>query len=177
MTTEDMLILDGVASEEFKVWMQTRPRPARLLGRAVPTSLDDLTYGELAMLQSCGDSSLDAIVCFCRVIIGVDDVRKILRCDAAQMAGFVFWVAAEVERIGRLFASVQRPPTPEEIQAGIYKLKHDPFKTADWYARRMGITKHEDAMSTKWIYYYKCMEADNELEEFRSKLSKIRMTK
>ena len=23
MTTEEMLILDGVASEEFKVWMQT----------------------------------------------------------------------------------------------------------------------------------------------------------
>lgn len=173
MTTEEMLILDKVATPAFREWMLTRPRPGRILGRAVPATLDDLTYGELAQLQMCGDSSLDAITCFCRVILGVEDIRKILRCDAEQMAGFIIWVTAEVERIGKLFASVQRQPTPEEVQAGIYNLKHDPFKTADWYARRMGITKHEEAMNTKWIYYFKCMETDNENDEFRRKLNKI----
>lgn len=177
MTTEEMLILDGVASEEFKVWMQTRPRPARMFGKDVPATLDGLTYGELVELQMCGESTSGALISLCRVILGVDNVRKILRCDAGAMAGFIFWATSEVERISKLFASVQRPPTPEEIQAGIHTLNFGAFGTADWYARRMGMTNHDEAFATSWIRIYQCLKMDNELEEFRSKLSKIRMTK
>lgn len=178
MTTEEMLILDGVASPSFKEWMQTRPRPARMFGKDVPATLDGLTYGELVELQMCGESTSGALISLCRVILGVDNVRKILRCDAAIMAGFIFWATSEVERISRLFASVQRPPTAEEIQAGILKIDTDPlFDLADWYALRMGMTNHDDAFNTKWIRIYKCLSKDRGLEDFRSNLTKIRMTK
>lgn len=177
MTTEEMLILDGVASEEFKVWMQTRPRPARMFGKDVPATLDGLTYGELVELQMCGESTSGALMSLCRVILGIEDERKILRCDAGLMAGFIFWATSEVERISRLFASVQRPPTAEEIQAGIHTLNFGAFGTADWYARRMGMRSHDEAFATSWMRIYQCLKMDNELEEYRSKLSKIRMTK
>lgn len=177
MTTEEMLILDGVASDEFKEWMQTRPRPARMLCKDVPATLDGLTYGELVELQMCGESTWGALTTLCHTILGVDNQRKILRCDASLMAGFIFWATSEVERISRLFASIQRPPTPEEIQAGIHTLNFGAFGTADWYARRMGMTSHDEAFATKWMRIYQCLKMDNELEEYRSKLSKIRMTK
>lgn len=177
MTTEEMLILDGVASPSFKEWMQTRPRPTRMFGKDVPATLDGLTYGELVELQMCGESTSGALTSLCRVILGVDNVRKILRCDAAIMAGFIFWATSEVERISRLFASVQRPPTAEEIQAGIRTLNFGAFGTADWYARRMGMRSHDEAFATSWMRIYQCLKMDNELEEYRSKLSKIRMTK
>lgn len=177
MTTEEMLILDGVASEEFKKWMKTRPRPARVLGRAVPDTLDDLTYGQLVEMQMCGTSVGEAIVCLCRIILGIGNERSILRCDAATMAGFIFWATSEVERISKLFASVQRPPSTEEVQAGIHNLQFGAFGTADWYARRMGLKTHDEAFFTKWVRIYQCLKMDNELEEYKSRLTKIRMNK
>lgn len=175
MTTEEMLILDKVASQSLKEWMESRPRPARLLGRDVPATLDSLTYGQLAELQMCGTSSDDAILCLCRVILGIDNVRKILRCDAEAMAGFIFWATSEVERISKLFQSIQRAPTPEEIRAGIHTLQFGAFGTADWYARRMGMKNHDEAFNTAWLRIYKCMEQDNKLEEYRNRLTKIKM--
>lgn len=177
MTTEDMLILDSVASDDFKQWMESRPRPAKMLGKRVPATLDDLTYGELARLQVCGTSTGDAIRCLCSVILGVNNERKIMRCDAEKMAGFIFWATAEVERISKLFASVHRAPTAEEIQAGVQALQFGPFGTADWYARRMGMHDHDTAFATKWVRIYQCLKIDNALDDYRSKLNKIRMNK
>lgn len=175
MTTEEMLIYDKVASQAMKEWLESRPRPARMLGCDVPATLDGLTYGQLTELQMCGTSSGEAIMCLCRVILGIDDERKILRCDAEQMAGFIFWATSEVERISKLFASIQRQPTPEEIRAGIHNLQFGAFGTADWYARRMGMTNHDEAFDTAWVRIYKCMEQDNKLEEYRNRLTKIKM--
>lgn len=174
MTTEEMLILDGVASEGLREWMKTRPRPFRVLGHAVPDSLSDLTYGQLVELQMCGTTTADAVLCLCRVILGITDARKVMRCDAGVMAGFIFWATAEVESISKLFTAVQRQPTPEEIQAGIHNLQFGAFGTADWYARRMGLKDHDEAFATKWVRIYQCLKMDNELEDYRTKLTKIR---
>lgn len=177
MTTEEMLIFDGVASAELREWMQSQPRPLCVLGRAVPESLDSLTYGELIELQMCGSTITDAVLCLCRVILGITNTRKVMRCDAGIMAGFIFWATAEVERIGKLFANVQRQPTAEEIQAGIHTLQFGAFGTADWYARRMGMTSHDDAFATKWVRIYQCLKMDNELEDYRNRLTKIKQSK
>lgn len=177
MTTEEMLIIDSVASDEFKEWLKSRPRPDKLLGKVVPTSLDDLTYGELAKLQMCGTTAGEAIVSLCEIILGINNVRKIMRADADKMAGFIFWASAEVERISKLFAAIQKPPTPDEIQAGVLDLNFGAFGTADWYALRMGMTNHDDAFATKWIRIYECMKKDSQLEAYRERLSKIKMNK
>ena len=47
----------------------------------------------------------------------------------------------------------------------------------DWYARRMGMTNHDDAYNTKWIRIYRCMKKDTRDERFRERLSKIKMNK
>lgn len=177
MTTEEMLILDSVASDDFKEWLKARPRPGKLLGKVVPATLDDLTYGELVKLQMCGTSPEEAIICLCDVILGVRNARKIMRCEASVMAGFIFWATGEVERISELFASTQKPPTAEEIQAGIYDLNFGAFGTADWYALRMGMTNHDDAFATKWIRIYQCLKKDSQLDGYRERLSKIKMNK
>ena len=65
-------------------------------------------------------------------------------------------------------------PTAEEIRAGINKMNFGVFGMIDWYARRMGITDHEEVMSVPWVRVYKCLDMDSQTNEYHKRLTKIR---
>ena len=85
------------------------------------------------------------------------------------------WVAREVERINKLFASASVPPTPEEKKAGYDRLNFGLFGLVDYYALRMGITDHEAVERVPWVRVYKCMDMDARRMVVERRLRKILM--
>jgi hypothetical protein len=57
--------------------------------------------------------------------------------------------------------------------AGIEKLNFGMFGLADWYARRMGISDHDEAFNTPWLRIWQCRKNDIEEAEYRDNLQRI----
>ena len=108
----------------------------------------------------------------CRVLLGLDE-RKVMRSEAYDVLAFVFWAAREVERINKLFASTNVPPTPEEKQAGADKMNFGMFGLIDYYAQRMGITDHEAVEYVPWVRVYKCLDMDAQRIRMDRRLRKV----
>ena len=72
-----------------------------------------------------------------------------------------------------MFADINRKPNADEIAAGVESLKYGAFGVVDWYARRMGISDHDDVMSVKWFRIYECMRIDTETREYERRLRDI----
>lgn len=173
MTTEEMIIIDKVATAEWADHIKQQPKPAVLLGVAVPDTLNGLTYGQLLELQSVSAEAREALPMICRVVLGVDDADKVMACDAEPMAGLFNWVVSEVQRIGKMFDDASRKPTADEIAAGIKNKRQSPIRMIDWYARRMGITNHDDVLSVKWVIIYECYANDNDDDAYQRRLAKV----
>lgn len=101
------------------------------------------------------------------------DEKQVLRADATEILGFVYWVAKEVKRINKLFASTNVPPTPEERQAGVDRLNFGFFGLVDYYAQRMGISNHEEVECVPWIRVYKCLDMDAKRVMFERRLRNV----
>ena len=136
-----------------------------------PSTLNDLTLGELMQLQGIS-SEREMILVPCRVLLGLDE-RKVMRSEAYDVLAFVFWAAREVERINKLFASTNVPPTPEEKQAGADKMNFGMFGLIDYYAQRMGITDHEAVEYVPWVRVYKCLDMDAQRIRMDRRLRKV----
>ena len=78
-----------------------------------------------------------------------------------------------MERIGKLFKSLESDKTSEEIRAGIEKLDFGAFGLVDWYAKRMGIVDHEEVFATPWQRIYQCLKIDHENAEFEKRYRNI----
>ena len=89
------------------------------------------------------------------------------------MIGTVNMIQSEMERIGKLFASLHSERTSEEVNAGIDRLDFGTFGIVDWYAKRMGIVDHEDVFKTPWVRVYQCLKIDHENMEFEKRYRKI----
>ena len=70
---------------------------------------------------------------------------------------------------------MQSKPTAKEKQAGVEKLQFGLFGILDWYAKRMGITDHDDVLTVPWLRIYKCMDMDNKVEQYQRRLNDISM--
>ncbi len=92
---------------------------------------------------------------------------------AVDCLRFVWQVKTELEKITKLFNAIQHKPTAEEVQAGVDKLSHGFFGTADWYARRMGITDHEEVFQTNWMRIYQAMKIDFDNNQFERNYRRI----
>ena len=82
-------------------------------------------------------------------------------------------VKDEMERIGKLFQSLQGEKTSEEIRAGVNNLDFGVFGVVDWYAKRMGIIDHEEVFNTPWQRIFQCMRIDHENNEFERRYRDI----
>jgi len=87
--------------------------------------------------------------------------------------GIVNMVEREMERIGRLFQSLQGGTSGDEVAAGIDRLDFGAFGIVDWYARRMGIVDHEEVFALPWQRIFQCMKIDHENNEFEKRYRKI----
>lgn len=167
-----MLLIEPCATPDFRAWIESQPRPNKMCGRDVPTSLNDLTFGDLTALSAEGNNIFVAVNA-ARVVLGVKSRRRVLREPASTTAGFLNFVRAEAERINKLFATVNRKPTADEIAAGVESLQFGAFGVIDWYACRMGIQNHDDVLSVKWVRIYECMRIDAERSEYQQRLREI----
>ena len=82
-------------------------------------------------------------------------------------------VMEKMERIGKLFKSLQGDHSSDEVAAGIERLEFGAFGIVDWYAQRMGIIDHEEVFATPWARIFQCMKIDHEQGEFEKRYRKI----
>lgn len=175
-TMADLLVLNDVVSESFKETLSNAERPAKLYGKVVPETLNGLTYGQLIELQEATDPITQIAAC-ANAVLGVNDMNVIMAEDGVASFGFLLWIKRELERINGLFKELEYQPTPEEVQAGYYSLRGGRFATLDWYARRMGITNHDDVLAVSWLIYYECKRIDHEQFLFQRRVQDIRDAK
>lgn len=150
--------------------MEVFTRPAAVGEHTVPATLDEMTIGQMLSLQQCeGD---DVIYKACEYILDmsphdVDDAR------AVDVVRFFGWVWGELQRIQKMFDALNEQPTDIEQRAGIEQLRFGVFAIADWYALRMGITDHEEALKTQWGRVYKCLEIDTKKQRYNLRLQEL----
>ena len=150
------------------------PPPKRFCKRDIPDTLQMVTFGMLTQLQQAADSN-DYMKTCCKlveVLTGVKSERVASR-PAIEVLGIVNMIQAEMERIGKLFQSLQTDKTSDEQAAGIDRLEFGTFGVVDWYAKRMGIIDHEEVFNTPWARIFQCMKIDHEQGEFEKRYRKI----
>lgn len=150
------------------------PPPKKFNKRDVPDTLQMVTFGTLTQLQQAADSN-DYLKTCCKlvsVLTGVDE-RVVASRRAYDVLGIVNMIKDEMERIGKLFQSLQGDHSSDEVAAGIERLEFGAFGIVDWYAQRMGIIDHEEVFATPWARIYQCMKIDHEQGEFEKRYRKI----
>ena len=170
MTVRELLII-GNLSRGIEGEMEKQRKPWKVGKVRTPDTLNDISMGELMQLQSIS-TDMETIMVSCRVLLGMSE-REVMRADASEVIGFCFWVAREVKRINKLFASTSVPPSAEEKQAGSDRLNFGLFGLLDYYAQRMGITDHEAVERVPWVRVYKCLDMDAERIRFERRLRNI----
>lgn len=140
---------------------------------ARPIILSDRT-GELVIIA--GNQRYEA----CRQL-GVSEVPTVLMKGLTEEREREIVIRDNVSNgewdINKLFASTSVPATAEEKAAGSDALNFGPFGLVDYYARRMGITDHEEVESVPWVRVYKCLDMDAKRMLFDRKLKNELMKK
>ena len=173
MTVKEFIILHRIAINqgEIMTYISEAPKPSQIARKRPPSSLNDLTMGELLQLQAMNDG-IDVFIVPCKVLLGLKE-SEVMKADASEVLGLARWVAKEIERINKLFEAVTVKPTPQEERAGINNLNLGVFGMIDWYAQRMGITNHEEVESVPWVRVYKCMEIDAKKTIYQRRLQQV----
>lgn len=173
MTVKEFLIKIDVCRDQegLRKQIEELPKPEFIGNKRTPSDLNDITMGQLIMLQSMRDSK-DVALIPCKTLLCMEE-KEILSAKAETMLGFSMWVITEVDRINKLFSSTSVKPTKEEKQAGVEKLSFGMFGIIDHYALRMGIANHEDVEKVPWIRIYKCLDIDSEKAKFQRRLQDV----
>ena len=145
--------------------------PARIGGIDAPQDLNDLTLGQLIQLESIG-AEKGVFAAIAVVLLGKDEAWA-AKAPAMEMLGLRNMVVKEQNHIAGLFQSLSHEPDAAEVMAGIDKLNFGMFGLADWYARRMGISDHDEAFNTPWLRIWQCRKNDIEESEYKERLQKI----
>lgn len=176
-TVADVLHWEPFLEDEQVNALKEVACPARIAGRTAPQDLNDLTLGQLIQLESIA-AEKGVFAAIAEVLLD-KSTEWAAKAPAMGMLGLRNMVVKEQDRIAGLFASLGREHTAAETMAGIEKLDFGMFGLADWYARRMGISDHDDAFDTPWLRIWQCRKNDIEEAEYRERLQRIQhnMTK
>ena len=150
------------------------PPPSYIGGREVPSNLQMVTFGKLVALQNAPTDN-DYLKTCCALVselVGLNPDR-VASLPARHVLGVVNMIKSEMERIGKLFQSLQGDNTSDERMAGIDRLNFGTFGVVDWYAKRMGIVNHDEVFDTPWQRVYQCMKIDHEQGEFEKRYRKV----
>lgn len=168
----DYLRWEPLLCDEQRTRLAAIPAPARFLGKPMPQSLDALSFEGLSRLWLVRTSE-ELLVVGASVLFGIGRDHALYDAPALQVAGFMNWLTAELQRVNNLWNGIRSTRTAEESMAGIDELAFGAFGIADWYARRMGMHNHDDAFSTPWPRIWQCLRNDTEEAEYRKRLGKI----
>lgn len=173
MTLKEFTVLSqhAVNRHELMMKLERLVKPTYLSGKRVPDSLNDITIGQLIMLQYISTDD-DFMLKPASIIMGIQD-EVLLNEQAEKVIGFSYWVAKELERINKLFKNTSISPTQEEKQAGVEKLNFGSFGIIDWFAQRMGITDHSEVENVPWVRIYKCLDMDAKRFVYERRLREI----
>lgn len=161
-------------TEETTKSLQFIPTPSIFCKQIVPQDLQLVTFGVLTQLQGAPKDN-DYLKTCCNLVNVLTGVptEVVATKKAIEVLGIVNMVQSEMERIGKLFQSLQTDKTSDELAAGIEKLEFGAFGILDWYAQRMGIIDHEEVFATPWARIFQCMRIDHENQEFEKRYRKI----
>ena len=137
-----------------------------------PEDLSALTIGQLIEIGEASGADTDYRIIDIVLGMGKEQADK---CRATEVVAFLSWIGRQVKRINKLFESIQTRPTAKEKQAGVDNLQFGLFGILDWYAKRMGITNHDEVLTVPWLRIYKCMEMDNKVEQYQRRYNEISM--
>ena len=168
-----VLLMPYMTEETIKRLVLIDP-PAKFGKVEIPATLQMVTFGTLTKLQQAAQSR-DYLKTCCELvsILTGYSAERVASRPAIDVLGIVNMVQREMERIGKLFQSLNSGNTAEEQMAGADKLDFGAFGMVDWYARRMGIIDHEDVFNTPWARIYQCMKIDHEQGEFEKRYRQI----
>lgn len=159
----------GLIKQESEDELKKAPCPATLCGKPVPKNLNELTMDQLTDLMSINaDTELDTF----RVILGIDP-RQLAKQPAVDVVGTANFFQKELEKITDLFDQLKPHYSKEEREAGIEQLNHGIFGTIDWYARRMGISDHDEVLKVQWIKVWQCAKIDKENNEYDKRYREV----
>ena len=147
-------------------------RPAYIGEVKCPEDLSALTIGQLIEIGEASGADTDYRII--DIVLGMDK-KQADNCRATEVVAFLSWIGRQVKRINKLFESIQTRPTAKEKQAGVDNLQFGLFGILDWYAKRMGITNHDEVLTVPWLRIYKCMEMDNKVEQYQRRYNEISM--
>jgi hypothetical protein len=170
-TVADVLHWEPYLNDEQLAELRKVAAPAKIGRKQAPQDLNDITLGQLIQLQSIG-AEKGVFAAIAEVLLG-KDAEWAMSAPALEMLGLRNMVVAEQDRIAALFSSLSREHTAAEVMAGIEKLNFGMFGLADWYARRMGISDHDEAFNTPWLRIWQCRKNDIEEAEYRDNLQRI----
>lgn len=171
-TVADVLHWEPFLEDDQVAALKEIACPARVGTVETPQDLNDITLGQLIQLEEIG-AEKGVFAAIAEVLLNKDEAWA-LKAPAMEMLGLRNMVVAEQDRIAALFASLTRDHTAAEIMAGIEQLNFGMFGLADWYARRMGISDHEDAFNTPWLRIWQCRKNDIEEAEYNERYQKIK---
>lgn len=158
-------------------------------GRAVPDDMkfdyNKLIFGKLALIQKFETSGQFFIEApplvllreqlkyeplFVYKLRATRWTRKLLKRSAPDVFAFVLHMKDELERIARLFESIQHVPTREEERAGVNEIRGSMHSIADWYAQRMGITDVSSVYLIPWLIIFQAMKIDKQNNDIKRRL-------
>lgn len=170
-TLKEFLLIAEYVTKDSTEYLLEAKKPLYLGGKACPKDLGGLTFGQLVKLQDI--RSIEEMLILPATTVMEIPLPRLLSEPVDKVTGFSMWCAKEVEKIAGLFALASSKPAPEEIQAGINRLKFGTFGLIDWFAIRMGIQDHEDVMDIPWVRIYRCLDMDSQKLEYEKRLRKI----
>lgn len=103
--------------------------------------------------------------------------KRVLNLDTMSALRFVYEVKTKFEEAIKLFEELKYEPDEDERKAGIETTGGDLFGVADYYAKRMGITNHEDVFKLPWTRIYAVMKLDVKDNQFRRRLQQVKEEK
>ena len=171
MKTRKVLLLYNSLDEESQQRLSALERPSFVGKHETPDSLNEMTFGELLQLKEM-KTVKDMVVLPCAVLFGMGEM-DIMKADYKQTFGFANFVMSEIVRINELFAGISSEPTQEEIQAGVEQLQYGDFGLIDYFAKRQGMSDHDDVLKLGWIRIYQCLKMDSEKIQYERRLNEI----
>ena len=165
----DWLIIASVAG--FSLEGLTAEKPERIGKRKTMENFEDVPLGTIVDLSRIPKEG-NALSRMVEITMGMT-AKEVAKSKATEVVLYAIWLTNQLERVNKLFDKLKSAPSAMELQAGIDRLNFGIFGMVDEYARRMGITDHEEVMRTPWSIVYKCIEMDYQKAQFERRYAKL----
>lgn len=153
--------------------LKDAPIPSAIVGNQLPGSLEGLTYGQLLDLQSATSTDHTLLMEALSSLFGVKGDVLVLEEDVKAVYGFLRFIVQQLEKVTKAFKSIERRPSPEEMEAGVQELSLGAVGLLDWYAKRQGLTSFRETLAVKWIDIWSVMRIDAKNAVFKKDLETI----